>query len=430
MKIRARSIKLTAMAALVPIGTCLAATRISLFTEYPGYSMNFWLVILVFYFPFIILAAVYVFSPKDSATHIPCRVGEGAPVFGKISRFLFFFLTATYIAFVVYRYVILGSVLELGITGARYDEIERGGGVGGIFTGVTILTSAAPVFLFLSSVEYYGRSGRLPLVFMGVASLGILSSFLSGGRNTFFINVSYIYFAGLLSPSLSFQNVVSGGAASKALIRWLFFLFLFMGVVFSLYIFLERALIRSDDLIYRATMHALENGFQFDEHAVPAWVPAEIFIVLFYLHAYLTLAFAYMSLMLDAGLPNGHLMGGYNFYVYALILERVLGVDVAPNLLVDLPVVGAYYTLAGSIYVDFGLVGVFFWSFTISALALISLHKIMLAKIQFVPVGALFLTVLAFSPLYNAASLGSGTSLTIFSLLLFVFLGRRFRRST
>ncbi|MCB5411954.1 hypothetical protein [Pseudogemmobacter faecipullorum] len=397
-----------------------------MFSIYGSFGIDFWFVCLLYLTPITFTLISSIMHGTDTGAGSEKRDCE--PVFTAFDHRIFLFLCSAYTMSMAYRYIFLGGVLGLGITGARYEEIHSMNSGGGIFTALTVFTSAAPAFLFLSVMERTTNGVRRNIIPIILVVLGLLMSFLSGGRNSFLISIVFMYFAGQINPNFSIRRATGAATARNIIIKAAFGAVLIFGIGLSLYIFVERALMRTDDLIDRAAIHAYENGLGFDRDAIPLFIPDYIYIILFYVHAYFTIGFHYLQTILTTGMPNGHLNGGYNFYIYCLTIDRVLGTSLAPNLSEDLRIFGAYYTLPGSIFIDFGLSGVLVVTAFIMFMAARSVAMFKRGCGEQCFFAALMFTVLFFSPLYNAVSVGPGASLLLFSTI-YLFLKRGRARS-
>lgn len=425
MQIKKRSLVLVAKASLLPVILCASLLHLDYFSSYPSFSLLFWVALVCFYSPVAIAVLLLLVLPMtDERANTQNRFSAG--LFGNKSLRLFGFLSVIFVLAIVYRYLVIGSVLELGVTGARYEDAISGRG-GGIITGIYAFTIGAPAFLLLACISHYSVHKRIPTFFLLIAALGFAATFLSGGRNPFLINSIFVLAVGWIYPSFTIRGAFPGWGVRSSLVRSaIMFLFSFF-VLFSLYIFYERALLRTDSMLERALIHTTENGLSMSIQEVPGWLSDSVYIILFYVHAYLTIAFYYMDILLSHGMPNGHLGGGYNFLVPSLVIEHLTGWDAVPNEHTDLPIAGAYYTLAGSIFIDFGIFGLISAGILIPLFGIIFVNMAISGKTTAAPLAAVFLTVLVLSPLYNAASLGSGFSLLFLSVLFYCSGGRKLR---
>lgn len=418
--------KLTLGAFFIPLLTSLALLQLRLFFSYPSFQVELWVSVFIFSLPMTFLGLMYLLRNRSALAVKSCDATRPEMFFTKRTNIVFLVLSLIYVGFMFYRYLIIGSVMTDGITGARYAEIYAGPGRGGIITGVTTLTAGAPIFLLLAQIERAADNRSTSPLVWALALIGLFSTFLSGGRNAFLINVIFLLMAGHIWQSLSLSYALNGKNLKRVALRIIIYLVFLGGVAYSLYIFVERGRLRSEDLIVRAIIMATESDFLFDPSNIPSWMPQELYFSLASLHNYLTLGFFYFDRLLLSGLDNGHLGGSYNFFIFYLIIDKLLGTSFAVNLSTDLPIIGAYYTLPGSIYVDFGTTGLLVCAFALPVLTIFFVGEALKGGRTYLPVAALSLTVLALAPLYNASALASGPSLLTISV---VFLALRRRRT-
>ncbi|UWQ95883.1 hypothetical protein K3728_01155 [Rhodobacteraceae bacterium M385] len=423
VEVKHRALKLVIQAYFMPLLCSIFLLQITLFFSYPPLGAEMWIITILFSLPISFFAFIYLLHPRPQPLEVE-RMQNRNFFFGNRSYRLFIALSIVYTLSMVYRYIFVGAVLTDGITGARYVEIAEGAGQGGVITGVTTLTSGAPAFLLLAIIERLGLQKKVNPMVVALTILGIFSSFLSGGRNSFLICLVFIYMAGLIWPTLSVKAALSGRSAKTVIVKTLLYSALALAIFYSLYVFIERGLLRTDDLIYRAILTATESGYIFDSSKVPTWMGDGVYFALANLHNYFTLGLVYFDRLLEVGLPNGHLGGSYNFYVFFLIFEKLTGLSIVADLSTDLPINGAYYTLPGSIFVDFGILGVAIFAIFLPVALLIVISKALRGTRRVLPLASLGLTILAMAPLYNAASVGAGPSL-LFISLLFILVGDR-----
>jgi hypothetical protein len=415
-----RAIKLTVLSYWIPQAVCFLLFGVPWFFSYPPFPFEVWIALLIFSAPVLLFTIAGLFLRKKFQAQRLKHSLEPNPVFSSRANLLFLVLSVIYVAFMMYRYLFMGHVLSEGVTGARYLEIQSGPGQGGVVTGITIYLSAAPVFALLSATERLSKTGKVAWVYWGIGVLGLFASFLSGGRNSFLISIVYFLIMGAIVPELSFRRAIKGKTIRKLSLRTLTFSTFILAFGFSMYVFVDRGLMRSNDLVYRAIIAASENNIFFYPERKPDWLGDGVFFALLSLHNYITIGYHYFGRLMEIGLPNGTLGGSYMFFSFFIVFERITGFAVTANLGTDLPIIGAYYSLVGSIYIDFGYLGVMVSSILLPLLAAISVTKAQKGFYSWAPIAAVFLTMLLFSPLYSSISVGSGPSLLLFSLVFLI----------
>jgi len=408
-------VKITVFAYFLPLIAALCLLQINWFFSYPSFSSDFWIILAIFSLPMFLVMLLYIVTPHQRNPPKSLQVKQEV-FFSATSVRLFLILSILYIVSMGYRYFVIGSVLTDGVTGARYAEIASGPGQGGIFTGVTVFTAAAPVFLLLAAFEKVSKVQRISRWIWAIGVLGLAMSFLTGGRNPLLINMVFLLIFGMIVPSTSLRQVLRNKNMGVD-IRILSYGALLGAVGFSMYLFVERGLLRTDDLIDRAIITAAESNFIFVPERQPDWLNDSLYFAILSLHNYITVAFYYFDQLLVKGLQFGHVGGSYNFFSFFRVAESLFGEELVVDLATELPFVGAYYTLPGSIYIDFGISGVLIAGVLLPILAISQVSKAMKGNFSSAPLGALVLTILVFSPLYNCIALGSGPSLLVFSII-------------
>ena len=155
-------------------------------------------------------------------------------------------LTVVYLLVIGLDFLVLGNVLEVGITNSR-EELTLEGRRGSILGMLNILLSGMPVvlagFLILGRSVVEGHIKHRILIFLSI--IGFSSFFLSGGRNFFVISLIILFFIFYLDKYRQSKTIGKLKYSFKALL----FLMIFFGVGFVLYLFVERAELRNDRLI-------------------------------------------------------------------------------------------------------------------------------------------------------------------------------------
>jgi len=217
--------------------------------------------------------------------------------------------------------------------------------------GVIALTSAAP-YMLLGFLMYSWETGRgAPAKFIAaLAIVGIATSFLSGGRNSFLIGmvvvtVQYVLVKGKLS-----------GLRLSGYGRVVLYLFLMLCVVYSLYIFVEREVsqgVSSSDILWN---FSIKWDVPIKNYSFGAVVVDECYSALVMLLFYFSHPLNYLDQYFTS-MVSPLFMGAYNFPVVAKAVEVALGNRAYSDLEAGLLLPGVYLTLPGSLYLDFGYFG-------------------------------------------------------------------------
>jgi hypothetical protein len=380
--------------------------------QYPALSANFFFGSALFLLPFIVIGGLAYLSPTKPQVKVYSATRRS---FSAMDHSTLFLLTSIYVIFSLYRYLVIGSVLEKGITGARYEEIASGTGTGGIFTAIPLFLSGAPAILLISTLSILNRTGRSKVLSLIMVALGFCVGFLSGGRASFLLNASFVMvFVLVVRPT---HGALLGNMVRKIRRRYKYAaIFGFAGMVgFSLYLFVERASLRSSDMALRLILFSQDYNFDVIIPDLPSpWLSA-VWLIVVMLYYYFTGAFGYADLYWSD--PSHDLLfGGYSFYTFYYLLDKLLGLEISPNLPADLRVFGAYYTLPGTFLVDFGVVGAGLVSVALAIIVLMVVDRALRGARSLELLAAFLLTVLVFAPLFSSFALASGPSLFLLSL--------------
>lgn len=400
--------------------------------KYRSLSHDLPLVYLVYAIPFAALYFLGKYKAADAhSPPAPLGISPNEDQFAKIaktrsaiyqvSRFLAYF----YLVIAILTYLVFGTVLDEGITGSRYSNIAAGGG-SSVTGALEIISRGGPVFLISLQLIRATHGMRINRFDTLISALGLLMYFGSGGRNAFLIALAYIFFIYLLTrrgakfPLLPENQKKNLNRNIKTLRRFLAPTLL-IGAAVSAWIFIERASIRSDSLVERAFLLSMESDIDIAQLDTSSEALYSVYFVWVYAQFYFTQAFSNTSFYLDSS-TFPLTMGGYMFYTPCWILDRLTGLGFCRSVPESVTLFGRYHGLPGTLFVDFGLVGLFLVSSLIAALSVfVGSTSLRRGGERFVFLAAFFLTVGAVSPLYSLFATASGPSIAIWSLI-FIFL--------
>lgn len=319
------------------------------------------------------------------------------------SASLFYLLMVAFDFFVIKG----GSLSE--ITTVREEDNLIGARMSS-FGGLIAITSAAP-FILLSKIRYdrikNGVKGSFALQLLAIC--GVLASFLSGGRNAFLIGIS-VY----LCQSFILQQKLHSTKRSK---NWTISVFIFAGVLFSFYIFLDRELNQGVDLQMLLKIFAVKWNVNITELQIESSLINAVYAALTMLIFYITHAPNYFDQYLIGG-ASPLLFGVYNNPIPAKIIDVVFGTGLFEAISNNLLLSGVYLTFPGSLYVDFGYAGAIFASFIIGAMTGRSLRKFTLDSFVSIQLTCLLLSIWLLSPLYSVIGISNGFSFVVLLLVM------------
>lgn len=333
---------------------------------------------------------------------------------------LFFFLSVVYIFLALIDFFIikgagLGELVELrekeNIDGPRNSVIGL----------LNALLSAAPALLAVSIASGVPISRHRLFAFVVALFVGVGCTFLSGGRNSFFLSVGFVISYLMISKPGQLQSI-------KSLIpRKLAYFILMMLIVFVIYsfaIFLKRFELKgmtpldmlshiNNNYIGEIAMPQTDNEF-----FVSCYVAFSIFIY------YLTHPLSYLDRYFQIA-ANVVFYGAYNFTVPFRVLDLLFGSTYFDD--VKNETIGVYLTLPGSLFIDFSYIGSFFGIAMIGFVFGFFYPRREFLYLRSQLVAAFVLLIILFSPFYSAFSLGNGFSLWVLIFLVCALWNFRFR---
>ncbi|RSD29651.1 O-antigen polymerase [Vibrio pectenicida] len=329
------------------------------------------------------------------------------------------FLMLVYVFFAYFDFFIVKNATLDGIVEQR--ELEHLTGPRDSIIGMfnVFLSGIPPLFMSICMFVPY-RSRKMKMASIVLVFLGFLAMFLSGGRNAFFISLLYC----LLVKFVFFNkhNKISKNRIKLILMS----LVVFLGIVYSLNIFLERFEVQGLDV--SRMLDYLEREYDISIYRIDfmSSVYQPIYSVLVYLSFYITHSFTYLDDYFQLSY-SPHLLGGYNFYIIARIVDFITGSSLFQVGSESILQSGVYLTFPGALYIDFGyfgglisgaVIGLFFGYLTSKLGNCTISHKLWFT---FIAVNMLF------SPIYSVIGMANGWSL--FVLITFTtFLSIRIRK--
>jgi len=289
---------------------------------------------------------------------------------------------------------------EDNLTGARMSSLG----------GVIAMASAAP-FILLSKIRYDLVKNRLKgsVALQLLAILGVLASFLSGGRNAFLIGICvYLCQSFILRQKLHSTKRSKNGIIS---------IFILAGVLFSFFIFLDRELNQGVDLQGLVQIFAVKWNVDIAELRIESAIVNAVYAALTMLIFYITHAPNYFDQYLVSG-ASPLLLGIYNNPIPAKIIDVVFGTGLFEAISSKLLLSGVYLTFPGSLYLDFGYAGSITASFFIGAMTGRSLRKFSLDSFVSIQVACLLLSIWLLSPLYSVIGISNGFSFVVLLLVM------------
>lgn len=388
--------------------------RFSGMIEYPSISPMTYFFFGIFTLPFVLIFLCLLLPMNSRVGHSehPFRFQYDHAAYG--SRYvLILLLSVSYVVLIAIDKIFIGGVLDAGVTVARYAAMESGPR-NSLLGALSYFLSGAPPILACFLLTRRARGERKEIIPWLLVLGGFSASFLSGGRNAFVIGAIFILFYALL---VRIKQGRTEAPKKLKIPRWLK-LCVGFGVVYVVYLFVERAEIRGVDMA--GAMQLLSENYGVKVYS-PSWLSGfflEAYYCLVYLVFYLTHAPTYVSQYLEVSY-SPMLSGSYGFSILFRIMEVVFGsgslLDPADELLVS----GAYLTLPGTLYVDFGWFGVVFGGLFLSV---VTVYIVSLA-LKSVPgkglmCASLCLTIIALSPLFSAIAVGNGLPILFLLFLM------------
>jgi hypothetical protein len=322
---------------------------------------------------------------------------------------LFLSLMYTVLTFADF-FILKGGTLS-SITLVREEDNLVGARMS-LLGGLIAITSAAP-FILLCKIRHErilsNQSRGVFIVLLAI--IGIATSFLSGGRNAFLIGMVVYFVQGLL--------LKGGGRIPDAAKNNTVKLFIFVGILFSFYLFVDRELNQGVDVNQLLSIFAAKWSVQIDEIQTDNIFFGSIYAATTIFIFYFTHALNFIDqYFIENASPA--LMGAYNFPIPSKIIDIFFDSNISSSVSGELLVPGVYLTLPGSLYVDFGYFGTIVFGFLIGVVTgfayRLSMRRSFL-RVQFV---SFMICMWLLAPLYSVIGISNGFS--FLAIITFLFL--------
>jgi hypothetical protein len=378
------------------------------------------LLIGLFAFPFFMISVFLLVKPHECFAEPFPREYEGNPYrSGRVFKCLVL-LTFAYLVAVLVDKIFLENVFSLGITETRYAAMANGPR-NSLLGAVHYFLAGAPVLLACLLLSRRSRS-LVDILLWLIVIVCFGSFFLSGGRNSFVVGCIFVFFYFVLEK-INFR--LRGGTQLRkfGFPLWLKTLSV-VGVCYVMYLFVERAEIRGMNL--EGAVSALGENYNVGVF-IPSFLPdalLQVYYCLVFVAFYVTHSLSYLSAYFDIDyFPMT--MGGYSFSIVFRVIDSLAGTTYVTDAFERLLVAGVYLTLPGSIFVDFGFVGVLLMSMGLAWLSVWCVTRaIWLGNGNRMMLASLCLTLIALSPVFSALSVGNGFSIMILLVVVHI-IGRR-----
>lgn len=385
----------------------MLALRYCGLVEHP--AIDFLTVALFFLFatPFFMLTLLMPAAPiaKFEPGDIP--YGGNVDAFGRFYS-LALILSVIYLSLVLVDKVLIGGVLSVGVTEARYAAMAEGPR-GSVLGALHYFLAGAPAMLACLLLSRWASGERTNVFGWCVVLIGFGCFFLSGGRNSFVVSSVFVLFYFVLERMKFYR---AGDGRRISIPRWIKLCAL-LGGCYVLYLFVERAEVRGTDMA--GAMQSLSENYDV-EIFTPSWLSGfslQVYYCVAYLVFYLTHAPTYVAQYMGEGY-SPMLMGGYGFSILFRVFDILAGTQFLIDSFDRLLIVGVYLTLPGTIYVDFGWLGV---ALVAVLLANVTVLMVSIALSRRSGAGlmaaSLCLTVVALSPVFSGLSVGNGFSILV-----------------
>jgi len=429
----ARALKICLLALLLPWAAVFTFRNVG-FVEFPGGSQGAYIAI----FSYLLLAMVGMFLGTIMSKHTQIASeyrmqSESIKPISNLARILAA-LSLIYLVAIIVDKVVLGSVAEVGLSLARdiaNAEAETYGSRNSKLGAIYFLLSGTPICLGCLVVSNSQRflSKRILSIFKVLVLLSFLSYFLSGGRNAFFITIIVLFGFLYLEKISNLNNKPNNNIHHKAsfLTKSILVLLVFLGLGFSLYLFIDRAELRGSDMpgyisylenVTYVRVLVLFNG---------GGLYNDIIGVLVMLVYYFTHPIEYLSEYFTQNF-SPMFCGAYSFSIFTQIIDALTGSRIVDATGRALLAQGVYLSLPGSMYLDFGFFGVSLSSLILGFLTVFLVcNSIRSGRVEVQILASVALAVLVFSPIYFIGNSSVGMPVIIASLVIYLSRKRRLR---
>ena len=275
---------------------------------------------------------------------------------------------------------------------------------------IVALLSAAPALLVVCMISGPEKSSGIKWLARGVAIAGLGCSFLTGGRNSFFLSVGYVFAYWFIFKFGQSSKVRVDSSRIMKLFVSLAFIF---AVIFSLRIFLDRFALQGMSPLVIIEHYERNYLVEFK----PLWFQNELLISIYVSMALFSFYLTHSMSYLDIVISRGHdlLYGAYNFPIPYRIVDYVFMTDFFGKMQED--TIGVYLSFPGSLYLDFSYFGAIIGTAFIAIIFGYLFRQRATIGFNLRLVASLVLLIILFSPFYSVIALGNG-----FSYLFLIFI--------
>lgn len=321
-----------------------------------------------------------------------------------------FFLIALSIDSIVNR-----GVLSAGVSGARM-EAQMVGTRGSLLGALHTFLSGAPVVLACLLIWDSQRKRPVThsLKIWFLVFLSISAFFLTGGRNPFFIAIGYIFcFYCITRLLLGLKIINFSGFSAKKLIKLIFIIMLLsLGLLYSLYLFSTRFAFFGESLDMAVARLVVEQSVDVVIFDVNELLDQFIAVLIFFVY-YMSHSLIFFGQYFEYNIsPN--FMGSYSFGLFAMIFDKLVGTSLFNDTQMGLLQSGVYLSLTGSLFVDFGIIGLLICGIIIGTFAgwliRVAASK---KRIEDVLLLSYIFLLLLFAPVYSITNISQGPVLLI-----------------
>lgn len=328
--------------------------------------------------------------------------------------YLLFVLGSAYILFSTLDFFFVKGASGLANV-VEFREQEHLTGPRNSFIGLlNALFSATPALLAVSILSGLVTSRRQLYLFSLVSLLGIACTFLSGGRNSFFLSIGYLISYWLISKSGQFQVINS--LVSK---RNVYFALVVMIVllIYSFEMFIERFELQGMDPIDILQHYNANYIVEFGTPPFKNDFLVSCYVAFLLFAFYLTHPLTYLDLYFQ-GIDYELFYGAYNFPVVYRVVDSVFGSTFFDT--VARETIGVYLTLPGSLLLDFSYFGAIVSMSLIAFLFGFIYRRRECLSFKSQLICAQLLITILFAPFYSAFALGNGFSFMFIIILIYL----------
>lgn len=320
-------------------------------------------------------------------------------------------------------YNVEGVLLEMfsEIRRNKMDDTSNklGGNIYGVISNVLYGFPVLAIFIFSVYKSQLNRAQTFLLIISYL--LGLFISFTNGGRFTAFAFILMYYFLTKIHRKSRINKITEYRSPLRKFVYYIFIIGIF-------YVFGQIFIVRlgsQDALMNYLEMQDFNRPKQVTKdiiHNIPLLSGLLQFLMIF--DYYITHSIDQLNYLLSSSYPiNAPYLGAYQFSAFVLFLNK-LGTNIKTTDLIDaeIPNPGVYFSMIGGVYLDFGKLGIFWFSSFIGILSSIS-YKNFLKKRTLSSAfwSCIFLVIISISPIISMIGTGYFSSIIAAGIFLFVF---------